>query len=87
MKALTSQLKGFQDFAKTTVTVSYNQAQFQWRGNAPFGDWSYKYMDYSTSGDYILTGKVLHTAWDYSPAVTDQTSASTVYVYDKATEF
>ena len=69
----------------TTFTVPHNQAQFQWRGISAFGDWTpgYSYQTYLTSSDFILTGNVLHTAWSYSPLVTDLAGQSTVYVYDK----
>lgn len=66
-----------------TFTVPYDQAQFQWRGKAAFGDWTYSYQNSPTSSDFRLTGKVLHTDWSYSPLVTDLAGESTVYVYDK----
>jgi len=67
----------------TTFTVNYNQAQFQWRCFfGPFGDWNYKYQNSPETSDYILTGNVLHTAWSYSPVVTDLEGQSTVYVYN-----
>ena len=68
-----------------TFTVPYNQAQFQWRGISPFGTWtpSYSYLEYSTDSTFTLTGNVLHTAWSYSPLVTDLAGQSTVYTYDK----
>ncbi len=68
-----------------SITISFNQAQFQWRASAEFGDWSYIDLDYSTSETYKLTGNVLHTSWSYSPDVTDLTGTSTVYVNDKKT--
>jgi len=66
-----------------TFTTPYNQAQFQWRASAPFGDWSYVYQNYSSSSDFKLTGNVLHSAYSYSPVVTDLEGESTVYTYDK----
>jgi len=69
-----------------TFTVSYNQAQFQWRTpswGGPFGTWSSIYQNSATSSDFTLTGNVLHTSITYSPSVTDLQGASTVYVYNK----
>ena len=68
-----------------TFTVPYNQAQFQWRAwnPMPSGAWSPLYQNYATSSDFKLTGNVLHTAWSYSPLVTDLEGESTVYTYDK----
>jgi hypothetical protein len=73
--------------AKTTTTINYNQAQFQWRGISAFGAWTpgYSYLTDAESSDYTLTGNVLHTSWSYSPLVTDLQGQSTVYVLDKAT--
>jgi hypothetical protein len=73
--------------AKTTTTINYNQAQFQWRGITAFGAWTpgYSYQNDLESSDYTLTGNVLHTSWGYSPLVTDLHGESTVYVFDKAT--
>ena len=68
------------------ITVEFNQAQFQWRGSVPFGDWSYSYQNYSTGSDYVLSGKALHTAWSYSPLVENLTGPSTVYKYDKKSD-
>ena len=66
--------------------VNYYQAQFQLRlAWGSFGDWSYTYQNWATSGDYILTGNVLHTTISYSPSVTDLVGASTVYVKYNAT--
>ncbi len=70
----------------TPLTLQHNQAQFQWRGIVPFGAWSAIYPVSSEPSDYLLTGKVLHSAWDYSPFVDDQTGAPTVYKYDKKSE-
>jgi len=72
-------------FAKTaTLTISFNQAQFQWRGtSAPLGDWTYMYQNSLVTSEYKLSGNVLHTQWDYSPLVTDLEGQNTVYVYDK----
>jgi hypothetical protein len=70
----------------TTFTVSYNQAQFQWRAwdPMPSGTWTPLYLTYAASSGFRLTGNVLHTAWSYSPVVTDLEGESTVYVCDKA---
>lgn len=71
----------------TTFTVNFNQAQFQWRAfGGPFGDWSFVYQNDATSSDtpYTLTGNVLHTAFTFSPIVTNVQGASTDYVYDKS---
>ena len=67
------------------LTVTYNQAQFQWRGVSAFVDWTpgYSYLADAESSDYVLTGNVLHTSWSYSPLVSDLQGPSTVYVYDK----
>jgi hypothetical protein len=74
-------------YAQTTeVTLGYKQAQFQWRGSAPFGAWSSIYQNDNTESDYVLTGKALHTAWSYSPLVENLTGQSTVYKYDKKSE-
>jgi hypothetical protein len=70
----------------TPLIVPFNQAQFQWRALALYGDWSYVYQNYATSGEYLLTGKVLHASWSYSPIVSDERGASTVYVYDKKSD-
>jgi len=71
--------------AKTTsLEVSYNQAQFQWRASAAeIGDWTYSYTEYETLSDFKLTGNVLHMDWEYSPDVEDLEGQSTVYVYNK----
>ena len=71
-----------------TFTVPYYQAQFQWRAwnPMPVGAWSPLYQNYATSSDFKLTGNVLHTAWSYSPVVTDLEGESTVYTYDKKTD-
>jgi len=70
----------------TTITVHYNQAQFQWRGVSAFGDWTsgYSYLEDAESSDFVVTGNVLHTSWSYSPLVTDLTGQSTVYTLDKS---
>jgi len=67
----------------STITVEYNQAQYQWRGLAAFGDWTYEYQNSPVSVEYTLKGNTLHTSWDYSPAVSELTGQSTIYVYDK----
>jgi len=66
-----------------SINVSFNQAQYQWRASAPFGDWSYIYQNSPVTEEYKVTGNVLHTAWSYLPVVSDETGASTVYVYNK----
>lgn len=68
-----------------TFTITYNQAQFQWRASAPMpsGTWTPLYLTSAQSSDFKLTGNVLHTAWSYSPVVTDLEGESTVYTYDK----
>lgn len=71
--------------APTTFTVSYNQAQFQWRAAwHTFGDWGWVNQNYATTSEFRLTGNTLHTAITYSPTVTDLQGASTVYTYNKA---
>jgi len=72
-----------------SLTVSFNQAQFQWRGVSDFGAWTpgYSYLEYATSSDFNLTGNVLHTSISYSPDVEDLRGNSTVYVYDKSAGF
>ncbi len=67
----------------TTFTTQYNQAQFQWRAWAQFGAWSYVNQNQPSSSEFKLTGNVLHTAWSYSPDVTELEGESTVYTYDK----
>jgi hypothetical protein len=69
----------------TTFTVSFNQAQDQWRGISLFGDWTpgYSYLISATDAEFTLTGNTLHTNWSYSPVVTDLHGESTVYTYDK----
>ncbi len=66
-----------------SITVSFNQAQYQWRAGASYGSWSYEVQNSGTSETYELKGNVLHTSWSYSPVVTELTGASTVYVYNK----
>ena len=68
-----------------SLTVSFNQAQFQWRGVSAFVDWTpgYSYTTFATSSDFNLTGNVLHTSISYSPLVEDLHGESTVYVYNK----
>jgi len=66
-----------------SITVSFNQAQFQWRATDEFGDWSYIDLITEVNEDYKLSGTVLHTSWSYSPEVTELTGTSTVYVYNK----
>ena len=68
-----------------SIPVSFNQAQYQWRASAEFGDWSYIVLVTEVNEDYKLSGNVLHTSWSYSPLVADLTGASTVYVNDKKT--
>lgn len=72
-----------------TLTIPIKQAQFQWR-TAPwggsFGSWSMTYQNWETSIDFRLTGNALHTTISYSPSVTNLTGASTVYVYNKASD-
>ena len=72
----------------TEITVNHNQSQDQWRGISAFGAWTpgFSYLEFSTSTDFVLTGKVLHTSWSYSPVVTDLSGQSTVYTYDKKSE-
>ncbi len=72
----------------TQLTVTLNQAQFQWRGISAFGDWTpdYSYLESATSSDFNLTGNVLHTAISYSPSVEDLKGESSVYVYNKSSE-
>ncbi len=86
---LTMTLAGAAMAAKpATFTTSYHQAQFQWRASAPLpsGTWSPLYRNSTDSSDFRLTGNVLHTAWSYSPVVTDLTGESTVYTYDKKSD-
>jgi len=71
---------------KTTFTTEYNQTQFQWRAWEEFGDWSSVYQNYASTSDFRLTGNVLHSAYSYSPAVSDLEGESTVYTYNKKTE-
>ena len=74
--------------AKTTpFTLSYNQAQFQWRAfGGPFGAWSSVYQNDPVTGDgpYTLQGNSLHSTITFSPIVTNVQGASTNYVYDKS---
>ena len=67
-----------------SITVSFNQAQYQWRANAPYGSWTVAgtYQNYATSETYKLTGNVLHTYWTYQPDVDDERGAPTVYTYN-----
>jgi len=67
----------------TSFTVDFNQVQDQWRGKAAFGAWTDSYLTSATSAEFELTGNVLHTSWEYSPAVTDLEGGSTVYIYNK----
>jgi hypothetical protein len=69
----------------TTITINFNQAQDQWRGITPFGDWTpgYSYVNNPTSSDYQLTGNVLHTTISYSPLVIKLKGEDTVYVGKK----
>jgi len=67
----------------TTLTVSYNQVQFQWRANKnAFGAWSVIYKTYPGHSDFRLTGNVLHSSVTYVPSPTDVQGDSNVYVYD-----
>ena len=66
-----------------SITVTFNQAQYQWRANAPYGSWSYQDQNYATSETYKLTGNVLHTYWTYQPYVDDERGAPTAYTYNK----
>jgi len=68
-----------------TFDVEYNQTQFQWRANRGqvFGEWWQIYQNSPSSSEFRLTGNVLHSAYTYSPAVTDLDGESTVYVYNK----
>ena len=72
-------------FAAKPVTFEapYNQTQFQWRASAPFGGWSYISQSSPSSSDFRLTGNVLHSAYSYSPVVTDLEGESTIYTYNK----
>ncbi len=68
-----------------TFEVPYNQAQFQWRAwnPMPSGTWTPLYLTDDSSSEFVLTGNVLHSAYEYSPAVADLEGESTVYTYDK----
>ena len=66
-----------------TITLEYNQTQYQWRGLDEFGGWTFEYQNSPVSANYTLKGNTLHTSWDYSPLVSNLTGESTVYVYDK----
>lgn len=67
----------------TTLTVNINQAQFQWRAfSGPYSATpTYSYQNDPESLTLTQTGNVLHTAWSYSPLVTDLQGESTVYTY------
>ena len=65
-----------------SITVPFNQAQYQWRATAPYGSWSYQVQNSATSETYKLTGNVLHTYWTYQPYVDDERGAPTVYTYN-----
>jgi hypothetical protein len=69
-------------------TINWNQGQFQWRAaswGGPFGFWSDVYQNDLTTSDapFTLTGNALHTAFTFSPSVTNLQGASTNYVYDE----
>ena len=68
-----------------TFEVLYNQAQFQWRASAPMpsGTWAPLYLTSASSSEFRLTGNVLHSAYSYSPVVTDLEGESTIYTYNK----
>lgn len=68
-----------------TFEVPYKQTQFQWRANRgqEFGEWWQIYQNSLSSSEFVLTGNVLHSAYEYSPSVDDLEGESTVYTYDK----
>jgi hypothetical protein len=70
------------------VVVEFNQGQYQWLASNEYGAWnSYKYQNQLTSTEFTKTGNSLHASWDYNLLVEDQKEESSVYVFDKDSEY
>lgn len=69
-----------------TFIVPIHQATFQWRAWNPMPDegvpWPELYQNYDATMDCTLSGKVLHTYYEYSPVVEELEGESTIYVVD-----